>query len=339
MVAFASLEICALHVKTEWKGTVGTDIISKQRFRLWGERKFESTWESILRKLFLVYSSSCISTFTSTWVTVFATVLVVKCRFWLWPLWSAHTNQAFTVWCTERVRWWYGGKYRAVVCHVFFWTLDGATDPRMNWSEGLRCHLVVSPAICFHAGSCEWHSSSCWKCIHHLHFTARSHRYIYFFVSAKPQIYSRGDLWLCFKSYRGSCCSDLTGFCGDRGRTGGLSSEWGVGKSFSGPAQTTCVSHIFREKVKMTYVSSLLLAESWSLFLFACRERKLCALEVRSRGVRDTLGVVCLAAPTSLHECVEWVGMMRYLRIGVKHEEPSGCPVRACFQSLFVHKI
>lgn len=62
-------------------------------------------------------------------------------------------------------------------------------------------------------------------------------------------------------------------------------------------------------------------------------------LEVRSRGVRDTLGVVCLAAPTSLHECVEWVGMMRYLRIGVKHEEPSGCPVRACFQSLFVHKI
>lgn len=214
----------------------------------------------------------------------------------------------------------------------------------MNWSEGLRCHLVVSPAMCFHAGSCEWHSSSWWKCIHHLHFKARSHRYIYFFVSAKPQIYSRGDLWLCVKSFRGSCCSDLTGFCGDRGKNrwpllrswvGG----WG-GKSFSRSAQTTCVSYIFREKVKMTLLSSLLLVLSWTFLRFGCRERKLSALEVRSRGVRDTLGVVCLAAPTSSYECVEWAGMMRYLRIGVTHEEPSGRPVGACFQSLlnqFLH--
>ena len=243
----------------------------------------------------------------------------------------AHMNQAFTVGCTERVRWVNERKYRTVLCHVFFWTLDGATDPRMNWSEGLRCHLVVSPATCFHDGSCEWHSSSCWKCIHHLHFTARSHRYIYFFVSAKPQIYSRGDLWLCFKSFRGSCCSDLTGFCGDRGRTGGLSSERGGGGEvlFQTNSNHLCVLYFPGESEDDTRILTF---AGWKLITSSIW--KLCVLEVRSRGVRDTLGVVCLTAPTSLHECVEWVGMMRYLRIGVKHEEPSGRPVRACFQSL-----
>ncbi len=104
---------------------------------------------------------------------------------------------------------------REVLCNVFFLTLGGATDPRikLNSYEVLQCHLVVN----HHTESFEWKYY-----IPSVLYVSQVH---IFLVSVKLQVYNNSDLQLCFICLRGSYCSAVAGFCGNRENRWNLASS------------------------------------------------------------------------------------------------------------------